>query len=62
MDLARLRRLLDCDALEPHRWRWLRSGKRRGISLGSDHAGWRVRESPTEFLGRRAVRKTGGLN
>ncbi len=25
--------------------RWLRSGRLAGISLGSDHAGWRVRES-----------------
>jgi excisionase family DNA binding protein len=32
--------------------RWLRSGKLRGISLGSDHAGWRVRESEVaRFLG-----------
>jgi excisionase family DNA binding protein len=32
--------------------RWLRSGRLRGISLGSDHAGWRVRESEVQkFLG-----------
>jgi excisionase family DNA binding protein len=30
--------------------RWLRSGRLRGISLGSDHAGWRVRESEIERL------------
>ena len=30
--------------------RWLRSGRLRGISLGSDHAGWRVRESEVERL------------
>ncbi len=30
--------------------RWLRSGKLRGISLGSDHAGWRVREGDLERL------------
>jgi excisionase family DNA binding protein len=31
--------------------RWLRTGRLAGISLGSDHAGWRVRESAlAEFL------------
>jgi excisionase family DNA binding protein len=31
--------------------RWLRTGRLLGISLGSDHAGWRVRESAlAEFL------------
>ena len=30
--------------------RWLRSGRLRGISLGSDHAGWRVRESEVRRL------------
>ncbi len=30
--------------------RWLRSGKLRGISLGSDSAGWRVPESEVRRL------------
>jgi excisionase family DNA binding protein len=30
--------------------RWLRSGKMKGIALGSDHAGWRVRESEVDRL------------
>jgi excisionase family DNA binding protein len=30
--------------------RWLRSGKLRGVSLGSDSAGWRVPQSEVERL------------
>ena len=30
--------------------RWLRSGKLRGVSLGSDSAGWRVPQSGVERL------------
>lgn len=30
--------------------RWIKSGRLRGISLGSDRAGWRIRRSELEQL------------
>lgn len=30
--------------------RWIKSGKLRAISLGSDRAGWRIRRSDVEAL------------
>ncbi len=30
--------------------RWIRAGRLRGVWLGSDHAGWRIRASDVERL------------
>jgi excisionase family DNA binding protein len=30
--------------------RWIKAGRLRGISLGSDRAGWRIRRSEVEAL------------
>ncbi len=41
--------------------RWLRTGRLKGISMGSDQAGWRVRQSELDaYLARGTVRDEQG--